>query len=852
MAVQPEAVRSHLARILASRQFSGSGRLSDLLSFIVDRSLADDTGGLKETVIAVEIFGRDTSFNANADSIVRNAARRLRQKLDDYYTEAGACETIRIEIPKGGYTPVFREVASPVPRPSQPWRRIAIPLSIAALLLIGLLIARSLYFSGLDARKTITIGSFKSVSDISPALDWLPSGISEMLARDLEAGGVRVLESSADFTVQGFFVRTEAELRIDFRLVDRCGRSVLSLPEVGSESDLLRMVADAGTQIGKVVGGDSFRASVQPQLAKWLPNKIDSIRLYSESAERLRQFDPAAAAALLEQAIAIEPSSALLHLSLSRVSYQLSYEARSRAESRAAFELKDDLPERQKLEVSAWYYQTSKDLARAATLYRVLCQRFSDEPEYIKQLALVLAWDGKVDDALRTLDLALKTNRDPELILVKGRVSTIRGDFAGAAALAHQAFTVAQSMGLRRLEASALRLETGCDLNLHRISAYLESKRSMREICAALGDRGCIAYALRIEGNYALVGQGSFEEARNDYDEALKIVRELGNRVEEGNLLTGLALLEARLNRPEVALAIYARAWDALDGVPLGQKTVDLNRASLELAMCNPKPAEQLYRRALAESRDYGDREGEALSLEGLADIIALQGNVRDARSKFEASAAIFKSTGETADLVRVLAKREAVLVLLEEPAEAGVEQHAVGNAGDLSKFPPWHEAVARRLLAQGDFPGAISEAVAAADGFRKSGDYDHAAESTLVSVRALVKFKRLPEAAQVLARLTNVRDRGTPSMSALVRLESGIVSGELGLQKGDRAAASDLRRFAEQADKLGLRLLSLEARLAHALNRSNVRDLANLRSEARDRGALLLAREAAWPVSKN
>jgi adenylate cyclase len=104
--VSAELVLSQLERLLASPQFSGSERLSAFLKFAVENALRNQPERLKEAAIAREIFGRET-YDGNLDSVVRGAARRLREKLDEYYERADGLESVRIAMPKGAYVPAF-------------------------------------------------------------------------------------------------------------------------------------------------------------------------------------------------------------------------------------------------------------------------------------------------------------------------------------------------------------------------------------------------------------------------------------------------------------------------------------------------------------------------------------------------------------------------------------------------------------------------------------------------------------------------------------------------------------------------------------------------------------------------
>jgi Tol biopolymer transport system component len=94
-----------LERILSSGIFKRSERLSEFLRFVVERSL-EDGGRLKEQVLAAELYGKGPDFDGGADAVVRVDARRLRDKLREYYAEH-ADDPVRISLPKGGYVPAF-------------------------------------------------------------------------------------------------------------------------------------------------------------------------------------------------------------------------------------------------------------------------------------------------------------------------------------------------------------------------------------------------------------------------------------------------------------------------------------------------------------------------------------------------------------------------------------------------------------------------------------------------------------------------------------------------------------------------------------------------------------------------
>jgi hypothetical protein len=97
-----------MERIIASPGFSKSGQLSNFLRFIVEETLAGRGDHLKAYTIAVDALGRDSTFDPQADPIVRVEAGRLRRALEHYYADGGRNDSFVIDLPRGSYVPVFR------------------------------------------------------------------------------------------------------------------------------------------------------------------------------------------------------------------------------------------------------------------------------------------------------------------------------------------------------------------------------------------------------------------------------------------------------------------------------------------------------------------------------------------------------------------------------------------------------------------------------------------------------------------------------------------------------------------------------------------------------------------------
>ncbi|MGX1500185.1 adenylate cyclase [Labrenzia sp. MBR-25] len=136
-------VRRALERILASPDFSVSARVADFLNYVVEETLEGREENIKAFTVAVDVFGRDDTFDPQSDPVVRIEAARLRRALERYYLLAGQDDPIHIDIPKGSYVPTFRvqeKAASPI-QPETPKRTVARKWMLLAAVVPALLLA---------------------------------------------------------------------------------------------------------------------------------------------------------------------------------------------------------------------------------------------------------------------------------------------------------------------------------------------------------------------------------------------------------------------------------------------------------------------------------------------------------------------------------------------------------------------------------------------------------------------------------------------------------------------------------------------------------------------------------------
>nr|WP_210333619.1 hypothetical protein [Rhizobium sp. ARZ01] len=115
-------IQDQLARIRASSAFDAPDRAHKFLAYVVEEALEGRADRIKAYSIAIEVFGRDATFDAQNDPVVRIEAGRVRRALERYYLLAGQRDPILITMPKGGYVPVFTRFngAAPKTLTSQP------------------------------------------------------------------------------------------------------------------------------------------------------------------------------------------------------------------------------------------------------------------------------------------------------------------------------------------------------------------------------------------------------------------------------------------------------------------------------------------------------------------------------------------------------------------------------------------------------------------------------------------------------------------------------------------------------------------------------------------------------------
>lgn len=427
------AVRTQLARVLASSGFVSSSRLSALLTFLVEESLAGRAGELKESTVAVQVFGRRPDFDPRFDSIVRTQATQLRRRLREYYGADGAADPVIIEVPAGGYAPAFRAPAVAPERPKRSRGRMwAAAAAVAGLALLGA--AAIVRWSGpsAGAPPSLAILPFQDFSggeDAGYIADGLVEDLTTMMSR---APGLSVAARTSAFhfrgstedvrtigrrlgvsaVLEGSVRRQGGQIKVTAQLIAAdTGYHIWSNAYEGPVANLPTMQRDIALAVARALGLNLARAPVYSHAPP--PEAYDAYLrarfVRGGVPQRREQSVP-----LFERALKLDPEFAAAWAALASTHAVMAFhqegdaEAHSRAAheaARKAMELDETIPETH-VALATLAYSRERDWPSAERGFQ---RALELNPSYAyahRGYAVGLISRGRFDEALAELDLA--------------------------------------------------------------------------------------------------------------------------------------------------------------------------------------------------------------------------------------------------------------------------------------------------------------------------------------------------------------------------------------------------------------------------------------------------------------
>ncbi len=435
--VSAEDVREQLQRILTSSSFLNARRASQFLRFVVEGTLAGEDG-FKEYLIGIEVFERPQNYDPKDDPVVRIEAGRLRKKLAEFYAGPGVNDPILIQLPKGGYSPVFRErpagvelekvevEANPEPEaqrrkdraavaPKSKWWRMTALVGLAA----AILMAAWIYYRGhrikpLTEKDTIVVGDFaNSTGDPvfddtlktaltlslrqSPFLNVLPDSNVRVILKlmTLPANARLLPEVTRDLcqragskaTIAGAIASLGSEYVLQLKALSCRSGATLAEEQVTAKDkeNVLEALGRAASRL-RVDLGESL-STVQrfdtPLVEATTPS-LEALRAYTLGRKALNEKGEAAALPYHLRAIELDPGFAAAYRAAGADYSGMGETGRAIEYYTKAFEVRERASGLEKLMISTIYYENvTGELGKAAQAYEEGIQNYPHYPAYI-------------------------------------------------------------------------------------------------------------------------------------------------------------------------------------------------------------------------------------------------------------------------------------------------------------------------------------------------------------------------------------------------------------------------------------------------------------------------------------
>lgn len=749
------------------------------------------------------------------------------------------------------------------------------------------------------SRRSIAILGFQNASGRADEA-WLSTALTEMLRTELAAGNrVRVVpgENVAQFRLSAPWSETDSlspetasrigkvldgdtlllgsyvtvgesqqgAIRVDFRLQQaQTGEILYEGAETGTVKQLFGLVAKVGVALRQRLGVPLSTESEEVAVVSSLPSDPAANRFYSLGLEKLREADVATAKDLFLQAEKIAPGFPLVHLMLFRSWGALGYDQKARGEIEKAFARSSSLPEPDKLQVEGAYFQSLKDLDRAAASYRALFALYPDSVDYAEQLLIVLNAAGRREEGLAIVQqlrqLPSPGSDDPRIDFWQAKLVSYSNGPA-ARPFIERAVAEAAARGQKLLYAR-FRMEQ-CLGSVYGEQAQSAVARCQEayDIFMAAGNRLYAADALRIIGDRR-GAEGDFNAAGEMYERALSMLSQLGEHEKMGAVLNNMGVAGENQGRIDEAEKLFRQAkqhfeecGDTLNvAVTLGNigdvllARGDLRKAEKQyqdarqlLQAVSPMGVEydlyniaeiRLFQGDLTAARHYasqalevaearGNWEEIAQAAAGLGDISVAEGNLANAKQRYERALTIAQKAGARNNI----AQSQAALadVSLEEE-KYGEGETALRSA--LAEFQA-EQAVINQVMAEIDLSRLLLKQGRIAEARKAISDalaLSRTSRDPNVNLTVLIQNARI-EAAEIASGTKSRPDLSRPRRQLqtvistarrlgyyLIECDARLALGEIELRTAPSTARPQLAALAEEAHRRGLNLLSAKA----------------------------------------
>lgn len=303
-----------LERICASNEFLKKPVMKRFLTYLVTQYVEGRSDQIKAYSVGVDVFERGPNFDPVADPHVRISAGRLRRSLRAYYWDEGSGDPIRIEVPKGTYSPNI----------SRNFDVKAAPVTIADALPPAIAVLPFRDLTGRDDLNYLAIGFSQELSDaLTKFDDFKVIGVSRRPDDDLSRSQAmdEIRSKGVGFLIDGDVKASGARIKVSFRLIDTSDDSQLwaSSAKFDVESDELFEIQEGiARQIAGHFAGEYGHINQRryQTLLRSKPKTLNEQELLLRHYHYVTVLTPESAAEFQKfalEALEKEPDSALLN-----------------------------------------------------------------------------------------------------------------------------------------------------------------------------------------------------------------------------------------------------------------------------------------------------------------------------------------------------------------------------------------------------------------------------------------------------------------------------------------------------------------------------------------------------------
>ena len=372
-------------------------------------------------------------------------------------------------------------------------------------------------------------------------------------------------------------------------------------------------------------------------------------RDYLQGIEDLQRREDAAAALLLERAVAADPGFTAAWIGLARARSSLGQSREALESARRAVATLGDPSSRVAWEARALEARLRGEPEKAREILSDLIARSPHDVEARVNLAEACGEAGDLQAAIDHLRQVTAADPDhPRAWFLLAKHSILAGDSQRAVdEYLIRALVVQDQLRSEPGQAEVHNALGIAYYNLGKLDQATESYKRAAEIRQRIGDRRGLAATLR---NLSAVDavRGEQQRAQERLAEALQIVEGLGDLVGQAEVSNDLGLLAEERGRYEEALGHYRRGLQLRrrlgQTLPIAESLNNVGYACYLLGRF--EDARVYWQQALGSYDEAGDRAGAVLATQGLGLLQTAQGDWNDAAESFRKAIAGSRELG--------------------------------------------------------------------------------------------------------------------------------------------------------------------------------------------------------------